>query len=114
MFDQKEKSGKEDLAKFQGGVFVIVERLVTWIFWWMSCLRTSIVGPILSAKRHKGRKDITKETKFINARCNKKNIRKGRKNLLMMTTNQELEAPSCRDVRKAWLVYEYGEHQDYL
>lgn len=65
MFDQKEKSGKEDLAKFQGGVFVIVERLVTWIFWWMSCLRTSIVGPILSAKRHKGRKDITKETKFI-------------------------------------------------
>lgn len=65
MFDQKEKSGKEDLAKFQGGVFVIVERLVTWIFWWMSCLRTSIVGPILSAKRHKGGKDITKETKFI-------------------------------------------------
>lgn len=45
----------------------------------MSCLRTSIVGPILSAKRHKGGKDITKETKFIMQDVIKKNIRKGRK-----------------------------------
>lgn len=59
-------------------------------------------------------KRYNQRNKVHNARCNKKNIRKGRKNLLMMTTNQELEAPSCRDVRKAWLVYEYGEHQDYL
>lgn len=65
---------------------------LTWTFWWISCLSTSIVGPILSTKEQKQEQEILiTKLKFPRLKKREKNEE----------TNQELEEPSCRYARKA-------------
>ena len=74
----------------------------------MSCLRTAIVGPILSAKE---KKNVGKGSLFVILRGLDPHVGREMKRRRNKETDQELEESMCRHEEKAWLVYE--QHQDY-